>query len=181
MLALSSFPNACTTVIPECFSRESACSLWITVCAGMTNRENQAIWRLAINTGFKKYSSEYNAALIDILLRRSCPQRKTTRKDYEHTQPLPERENEDAFIPGVRELEARLAALKGIVIEDEQVKVARISSAAQPPHQPIKPKRMLIVAVGIVLGGMLGVFAALIRVAIRNRKAANSQTASAQN
>lgn len=94
---------------------------------------------------------------------------------------LEQRENEDAFIPGVRELEARLSTLKEVAIEDEQAKVARISSAAQPPHQPIKPKRMLIVAVGIVLGGMLGVFAALIRVAIRNRKAANSQTASAQN
>ena len=94
---------------------------------------------------------------------------------------LEQRESDDAFIPGVRELEARLSTLKEVAIEDEQAKVARISSAAQPPHQPIKPKRMLIVAVGIVLGGMLGVFAALIRVAIRNRKAANSQTASAQN
>ena len=34
----------------------------------------------------------------------------------------------------------------------------------------VKPKKSLIVALGIVLGGMLGVFAALIRSAIRKRK-----------
>lgn len=36
---------------------------------------------------------------------------------------------------------------------------------------PIKPKKLLIVALGVVLGGMLGVFIALIRLMLRKRAA----------
>lgn len=39
----------------------------------------------------------------------------------------------------------------------------------------VKPKKSLIIAVGFVMGGMLGVFAVLIRSMIRKRKNANAQ------
>lgn len=45
-----------------------------------------------------------------------------------------------------------------------------ITSEAQVPDSPIKPKKPLIVTLSVMLGGMLGVFAALIRGAIRKRR-----------
>jgi chain length determinant protein (polysaccharide antigen chain regulator) len=45
--------------------------------------------------------------------------------------------------------------------------VFTLDSAAEVPETPVKPKKSLIVALGIVLGGMLGAFIALIRVLIR--------------
>jgi hypothetical protein len=49
-----------------------------------------------------------------------------------------------------------------------------ITAEARTPGAPIKPKKALILALSVVLGGMLGVFAALIRGAIRKRKAAQT-------
>lgn len=52
----------------------------------------------------------------------------------------------------------------------DKLNLVRIDQVAVEPTSPIKPKKSLIVALGIVLGGMLGVFAALIRSMIRKRK-----------
>ena len=46
----------------------------------------------------------------------------------------------------------------------------RIEQRANVPFTPEKPNKKLIIAVGLVLGGMLAVFIALIRIAIQNRK-----------
>jgi len=46
-----------------------------------------------------------------------------------------------------------------------------VESAAGKSSVSVKPKKKLIVAVGIVAGAMLGVFAALLRTAIRKRRA----------
>lgn len=47
----------------------------------------------------------------------------------------------------------------------------RVEQASELPTQPIKPKKPLIVALGLVLGGMLGVFIALIRLMLKKRSA----------
>ena len=83
---------------------------------------------------------------------------------------LTNRESDDPFIPGLRDHQEKIAYLKSIQIDPELVNVVRLDQEAEVPVKPIKPKKMLIVAVAIVLGGMLGVFIALIRSAIRNRK-----------
>ena len=83
---------------------------------------------------------------------------------------LTNRESDDPFIPGLRDNQEKIAYLKSIQIDPELVNVVRLDQEAEVPVKPIKPKKMLIVAVAIVLGGMLGVFVALIRSAIRNRK-----------
>nr|WP_306275815.1 GNVR domain-containing protein [Pseudomonas oleovorans] len=56
------------------------------------------------------------------------------------------------------------ARLKSIQPNLEQLNLVRIDQPAIKPLKPIKPKKMLIVAIGLVLGGMLGVFVALIRI-----------------
>ncbi|OED40850.1 hypothetical protein ACH42_15410 [Endozoicomonas sp. (ex Bugula neritina AB1)] len=64
------------------------------------------------------------------------------------------------LINHLSQLNPDLSSLQPVVIEQQ----------ALEPITPIKPKKGLIVALGIILGGMLGVFIALIRIAINDRK-----------
>ncbi|MCI0916078.1 LPS O-antigen chain length determinant protein WzzB [Pseudomonas stutzeri] len=83
---------------------------------------------------------------------------------------LETRASDDPFIPELRSLQEQLAFLKTVDVTPANVSVFRLDSAAEVPETPIKPKKTLIVALGIVLGGMLGVFAALIRTLVRREK-----------
>lgn len=76
---------------------------------------------------------------------------------------LRKRQSDDPFIPELRPLQEQLAFLKGIDIEPENVSVFTLDSPALVPETPIRPKKRLIMGLGLVLGGMLGVFFALVR------------------
>lgn len=76
---------------------------------------------------------------------------------------LNSRVNEDLFLKGLggwREEAARLGALH---IDTDALKLVSVDQAAVEPTRPIKPKKALIVALALVLGGMLGLFIALVR------------------
>jgi len=73
---------------------------------------------------------------------------------------LKSRENDDPFIDSLRDKENELARLVSINIDPATVKTARLDQAAYAPEERIKPKRTLIVVLGLMLGLMLGVFAA---------------------
>ena len=75
------------------------------------------------------------------------------------------------FIPGLADLNSRLARLRAIELNSAKVQPALIDLEAIAPLNPIKPKRKLIVALAVVLGGIVGVMSVLIRSAVRNRKA----------
>jgi chain length determinant protein (polysaccharide antigen chain regulator) len=83
---------------------------------------------------------------------------------------LQARESDDPFISGMRDLQERLNYLQSIKFDENKLKVVRIDEPAVAPEAAIKPKKRLIVAVALVLGVMLGVFAALIRGAVRKRR-----------
>lgn len=83
---------------------------------------------------------------------------------------LQARENEELFLAELADNRKEISRLKNIQVNMDALKLVRIDQTAIEPMSPIKPKKSLIVAVGIVLGGMLGVFAALIRSMIRKRK-----------
>lgn len=87
-------------------------------------------------------------------------------------QVLENRSNDEPFIKDFRELNTQLELLKAYTLDDANVSVVTIDEAAVVPSTPIKPKKKMIVMVGVVLGGMLGVFAALVRSVIRKRKTA---------
>lgn len=82
-------------------------------------------------------------------------------------QVLEARQSDDPFIPELRVIQGRLEFLKGIDVMPGNVAVAALDSAAEVPETPIKPKKVLILALGVVLGGMLGVFIALLRCLLR--------------
>jgi chain length determinant protein (polysaccharide antigen chain regulator) len=83
---------------------------------------------------------------------------------------LQSRTNDDPFILGLRDFENQLSFLSKVSVSPSNVAVFTLDNAAEAPSSPIKPKKALILALGIVLGGMLGVFIALIRGMQKNRR-----------
>ena len=75
------------------------------------------------------------------------------------------------LVPGLAELNQKLARLKAIEIYPSKIQPAIVDIQATAPLYPIKPKKSLIIALAVVLGGMVGVMFVLIRSAVRNRKA----------
>lgn len=76
---------------------------------------------------------------------------------------LNSRENEDLFLKnlaGWREEAARLGALK---FDAKALKLVSIDQAAVEPSRPVKPNKVMIVALALVLGAMLGSFIVLVR------------------
>lgn len=76
---------------------------------------------------------------------------------------LNEREGEDLYLTSLAELREQAARLKGIKLDTERLMLVRLDQPALQASRPIKPKKLMILALGMVLGGMLGVFVALIR------------------
>lgn len=83
---------------------------------------------------------------------------------------LEKRQSDDPFITELRSLQEGLDFLKGVDVSPDNVAVFTLDGAAQVPETPIKPKKALILALGLVLGGMLGVFVALVRGMIAGAK-----------
>jgi chain length determinant protein (polysaccharide antigen chain regulator) len=76
---------------------------------------------------------------------------------------LQEREGEDLYLTNLAELREEAARLKGIKLDTERLKLVRLDQPALQSLNPVKPKKAMILALGLVLGGMLGVFIALVR------------------
>ena len=74
---------------------------------------------------------------------------------------LKNRKTDEPYITGIRELQEQLVLIKKqLLAVNDDFKVVRIDQQAYRPDSPIKPKKRLIVALGGVLGLMLGIFAA---------------------
>lgn len=82
---------------------------------------------------------------------------------------LQQRQDEDLYLKELAGLREEAARLQGINFDASTLQLARLDQPAQQPMVRLKPKRMLILAIGIVLGGMLGIFVALMRNLLRPR------------
>ncbi|BFT62025.1 Wzz/FepE/Etk N-terminal domain-containing protein [Pseudomonas moorei] len=76
---------------------------------------------------------------------------------------LEERKVGDPFIKNLRALQVKLAFYKDLSVSPNDVAVFRIDGPIQIPDKPIKPKKVLILAVSILLGGVIGIFVAIFR------------------
>lgn len=83
---------------------------------------------------------------------------------------LKKRENDTIHIEEYDSLVARIEQIQGQSAEFPNAQVANIAQPAVTPSDPFKPNRKLILAAGIVLSGFLGLFFALIRIAILSSK-----------
>ncbi len=77
-------------------------------------------------------------------------------------QVLEARQSDDPFIADLRGVQSQLVFLKGIEVNPDNVAVFTLDSAADVPETPIKPKKAMILVLGVVVGGMLGVFIVLV-------------------
>lgn len=120
-----------------------------------------------INAGRTNADSEL-AALVegDLMYLRG------TRALQAELEVLQARTNDTPFIEDYRALQTRAQVLDSVVIDETKVAVYTLDSPAEAADTPIKPKKPMILALGIVLGGMLGVMIALVRIVIRKRKQA---------
>lgn len=83
---------------------------------------------------------------------------------------LKERKNNDAHIPGIRKLETQWQKLSTLTIDENAAKVASYVDAAFVPERPVKPRKLVILAIGILFGGLTGVVYVLLVHAISERK-----------
>ena len=66
-------------------------------------------------------------------------------------------------LPGMAESQVMLKELKSIDPSSLKIKVVTISQPSIPPTTPVKPNKIVIIAIGMVLGLFLGVIIAFIR------------------
>ena len=71
---------------------------------------------------------------------------------------LTNRNTDDPFIHGLRDLQEELALLNSIMINVKEMHAVTIDQAAYPPKTRIKPNRKKIVLVGTLAGSFFGIF-----------------------
>jgi LPS O-antigen subunit length determinant protein (WzzB/FepE family) len=76
---------------------------------------------------------------------------------------LRQRNNEELFLKGLGEIREELAHLKSLHIDFDQFNLVNIDRTASPPQSPIKPKKALILGLGLMLGLLLGTVLAFVR------------------
>ena len=72
---------------------------------------------------------------------------------------LRNRKSDAPFINFLRDKERELARLEKIHIDPKSVSVMRVDQTAFPPNSPIKPKRIRIIMLSVLLGLFIGVIA----------------------
>lgn len=82
---------------------------------------------------------------------------------------LKARKNEDPYIPELRTLQQQLDLLNLVNAAPKGTALFTLDKAAEVPNGPVEPRKKLIVAFGVVLGGLLGALIALVRIALRTR------------
>lgn len=80
---------------------------------------------------------------------------------------------EEHFIAGLPEILFEIQQLKSLKIDYSKVRIAHIDEHAVVPSRSIKPRKTLIVALGLIAGGFLGLMTALIVAAYKRHKKQN--------
>lgn len=83
---------------------------------------------------------------------------------------LEARTSDDAFISDLRTLQMRYNFYRKLNIDPDRISVYRQDGEVDVPESPIKPKKLLILILGVVAGLVLGGFIALIRFALQRSK-----------
>lgn len=83
---------------------------------------------------------------------------------------LRSRKSDDPYVANLRQRQEALTFYRNLQIDQGMVQIFRQDGAIQSPDKPIKPKKLVIVLVGAMLGGALGIFLGLIQYVRRERR-----------
>lgn len=89
---------------------------------------------------------------------------------------LRQRRNEDLYLKAFASMREERSALERIIFNPDGMSIVQVDRLAQSSDVPVKPRRMLIIMLGLVLGCMLGVILALFRHVLRARRVAFSES-----
>lgn len=87
---------------------------------------------------------------------------------------LNQRKNEELFLSGVAPMRAEAVRLQNLNIDMSRIKLVTIDKQAIEPLSPIKPKKALIIVLGLMLGLIFGVVFAALREFLFLRKRQSS-------
>lgn len=76
---------------------------------------------------------------------------------------LKQRENEEVFLSDIAPLRAERVRLSSISTDMRGLSLVNVDRLAVEPADPVKPKKVLIIALGVVVGCLLGVLMAVFR------------------
>ncbi|MCY1272068.1 exopolysaccharide transport protein family protein [compost metagenome] len=83
---------------------------------------------------------------------------------------LKQREHEDLFFKNLVKLRGEKARLEELKVDFSRLQLVHVDQAATTPQDPVKPRKTLILVIGLVAGLMLGTSTALVRgVVLRSR------------
>lgn len=80
---------------------------------------------------------------------------------------LAQRKSDDAFIPNLRELQAKLRYYQSLTVLPSKVVVFNLDGTITAPTAPIAPKKHLIMMVSLVSGFLMGVLLVMLQIALR--------------
>ena len=87
---------------------------------------------------------------------------------------LRNRQSDDPFIGGLRDLQERLTLLNSFKFDIEKMSVVYIDQAAYPPKYAISPNRRLIVSLATVVGLFSGIFLVFLIEFVQNQRKKHS-------
>jgi len=88
---------------------------------------------------------------------------------------LRNRESDDPFIGGLRDLQEQHALLSSIKYDQTRMTAVHIDQAAYPPKSPIKPNRRSIVSLTTVVGFFLGILLVFLIEYVQNQRNKHSE------
>jgi LPS O-antigen subunit length determinant protein (WzzB/FepE family) len=88
---------------------------------------------------------------------------------------LKQRENEDLFFKNLVKLRGEKARLEGLRVDFSRLQLVDVDQSATTPQRPVKPRKALILVIGLVAGLMLGSFVALVRTVILRTSASEEE------
>jgi LPS O-antigen subunit length determinant protein (WzzB/FepE family) len=88
---------------------------------------------------------------------------------------LKQRENEDLFFKNLVKLRGEKARLEGLRVDFSRLQLVDVDQSATTPQRPVKPRKALILVIGLVAGLMLGSFVALVRTVILRTRASEEE------
>lgn len=88
-------------------------------------------------------------------------------KNNRRVEMLLARDNEKLFLESNSQVRSEIAHLQEVKSDLGNLRLVRVDQQAVQPVKPVKPKRLLILVLGLVVGAVLGVIGAVVRTAIR--------------